>query len=186
MAQGNSKLFAITTALFVVLAIIFFTLSITTIGKYTAQKKRVHHMELQMLAGKSEVMKVPEMIEKLRNADKTNKDLEYQVADLTEVNGEMESELSELQKELTTVSIAKLVLETDKAGYTKNLVEARQTVEELRNQLGTNDGGTIIDEMDEMDEIEETLIEPSDNSTHETTHEHEVSSEKMLSGNVWE
>jgi hypothetical protein len=39
MAQGNSKLFAITTALFVVLAIIFFTLSITTIGKFTAQKK---------------------------------------------------------------------------------------------------------------------------------------------------
>jgi small-conductance mechanosensitive channel len=178
MAQGNSKLFAITTALFVVLAIIFFTLSITTIGKFSAQKKRVHHMEQQMLAGKSEIMKVPEMIGKLRDADKANKELEGQVADLTESSEEMTAELNELQKELTSVTIAKLVLETDKAGYTKNLIEARQAVEELRNQQGTNDGGSIIDD---VDEIEETLIE----SSHETTHEPEVSSEKIPSGNVW-
>ncbi len=175
MAQGNSKLFAITTALFVVLAIIFFTLSITTIGKFTAQKKRVHHMEQQMLAGKSEIMKVPEIIGKLRVADKTNKELESQVADLTESSEEMTSELNELQKELTTVTIAKLVLETDRAGYTKNLIEARQTVEELRNQLSTGDGGSNIYEVDEMIE-----------SSHETTHEPEVSSEKIPSGNVWE
>jgi hypothetical protein len=77
----------------------------------------------------------------------------------------MTSELNELQKELTSVTIAKLVLETDKAGYTKNLIEARQTVEELRSQLGTNDGGSLIDE---VDEIEESLIE----SSHEATHEH--------------
>jgi chromosome segregation ATPase len=179
MAQGNSKLFAITTALFVVLAIIFFTLSITSIGKFTAQKKRVHHMELQMLAGKSEIMKVPEIIGKLRVADKTNKELENQVADLTESGEELTSELNELQRKLTIVEIAKLVLETDKAGYTKNLIEARQRVKELRNQLSTGDGGSNIDE---MDEIEETLIEPS----HETTHEPEVSTEKIPLGNVWE
>jgi hypothetical protein len=47
-------------------SIIFFYLSITAIGKFTAQKKRVHHMEQQMLAGKSEIMKVPEIIGKLR------------------------------------------------------------------------------------------------------------------------
>ena len=183
MAQGNSKLFAITTALFVVLAIIFFTLSITTIGKYTAQKKRVHHMEQQILAGKSEIMKVPEMIGKLRVADKTNKELESQVADLTESGEEMTSELNALQKALTITTIAKLVLETDRAGYTKNLIEARQTVKELRNQMSTNDGGSNIYE---VDEIEETLIESSHETTHETTHEHEVSSEKTPSGNVWE
>ena len=175
MAQGNSKIFAITTALFVVLAIIFFTLSITTIGKFTAQKKRVHHMEQQMLAGKSEIMKVPEIIGKLRVADKTNQELESQVADLTESSEEMTSELNELQKELTSVTIAKLVLQTDKAGYTKNLIEARHTVEELRNQLSTNDGGSNLDEVDEMIE-----------SPHETTHEPEASSEKVPSGNVWE
>jgi myosin heavy subunit len=179
MAQGNSKLFAITTALFVVLAIIFFTLSITTIGKFAAQKKRVYHLEQQMLAGKSEIMKVPEMIGKLRVADKTNKELEGQVADLTESGEEMTSELNELQKELTSVTIAKLVLETDKAGYTKNLIEARQTVEELRNQMGTNDGGSNIYD---VDETEETLNE----SSHETTHESDVSSETIPSGNVWE
>jgi chromosome segregation ATPase len=121
-----------------------------------------------MLAGKSEIMKVPEMIGKLRVADKTNKELESQVADLTESSEEMTSELNGLQKELTSVTIAKLVLETDRAGYTKNLIEARQTVEELRNQLGTNDGGSNIYEVDE------------------TTHEPEVSSEKIPSGNVWE
>jgi hypothetical protein len=56
------------------------------------------------------------------------------------------------------VTVAKLVLETDKAGYTKNLIEARQAVTELREQMGTNDGGTRIDE---LDEIEESLIESS-------------------------
>lgn len=158
MAQGKVKIFATTTAFFAVFAIIFFALSITSIGKYTAQLKRVHHMEQQILAGKAELLKVPEMIGKLRKADKTNMELEMQVAELTEASGEMEEELTELQKELTTVTVAKLVLETDKAGYTKNLVEARQAVEELREQLGTNDGGTRIDD---LDEIEESLIESS-------------------------
>jgi predicted nucleic acid-binding Zn-ribbon protein len=177
MAQGNSKLFAITTALFVVLAIIFFTLSITTIGKFTAQKKRVHHMEQQMLAGKSEIMKVPEMIGKLRVADKTNKELESQVADLTESSEEMTSELNELQKELTTVTIAKLVLETDRAGYTKNLIEARQAVRELREHGSTDYS---------IDEIEETLIEPSHEATPEAIHEPAESKESIPSENVWE
>jgi hypothetical protein len=173
MAQGNSKLFAITTALFVVLAIIFFTLSITSIGQFTAQKKRVHHMEQQILAGKSEILKVPEMIGKLRIADKTSRELGSQVAELTEANEEKESELNELKKELTTVTIAKLVLETDKAGYTKNLVEARQAVRELREHGSTDYS---------IDEIEETLIEPS----HEAAHEPEASSEKIPFKNVWE
>ena len=173
MAQGNSKLFAITTALFVVLFIIFFTLSITSIGQFTAQKKRVHHMEQQILAGKSEILKVPEMIGKLRVADKTSKELESQVADLTETKGEMETELTGLQKELTTIKIAKLVLETDKAGYTKNLVEARQAVRELREHGSTDYS---------IDKIEETLIEPS----HEATHKPEASSEKIPFKNVWE
>ena len=173
MSQGNSKLFAITTALFVVLFIIFFTLSITSIGQFTAQKKRVHHMEQQILAGKSEILKVPEMIGKLRVADKTSKEVESQVADLTETKGEMETELTGLQKELTTIKIAKLVLETDKAGYTKNLVEARQAVRELREHGSTDYS---------IDKIEETLIEPS----HEATHKPEASSEKIPFKNVWE
>ena len=173
MSQGNSKLFAITTALFVVLFIIFFTLSITSIGQFTAQKKRVHHMEQQILAGKSEILKVPEMIGKLRVADKTSKELESQVADLTETKGEMETELTGLQKELTTIKIAKLVLETDKAGYTKNLVEARQAVRELREHGSTDYS---------IDEIEEIPAEPS----HEATHEPEASSENIPLKNVWE
>ena len=56
------------------------------------------------------------------------------------------------------MTVAKLVLEADKAGYTKNLIEARQAVTELKEQMGTNDGGTRIDD---LDAIEETLIEAS-------------------------
>ena len=156
MATGKVKIFATTTALFAVCAVIFFTLAITAIGKYTAQLKRVHHMEQQILAGKSEILKVPEMIGQMRKADKEKSQLEMEVADLTEASEEFEGELAELQKELTMVTVAKLVLETDKAGYTKNLIEARQAVEELKEQMGTNDGGTRVDA---MDEIEETLIE---------------------------
>lgn len=130
-------------------------------------------MEQQILAGKSEILKVPEMIGKLRVADKTSKELESQVADLTDAKGEMETELTGLQKELTTIKIAKLVLETDKAGYTKNLVEARQAVRELREHGSTDYS---------IDEIEETLIEPS----HEATHEPKASSEKIPFKNVWE
>jgi chromosome segregation ATPase len=122
-------------------------------------------------------MKVPEMIGKLRVADKTNKELEGQVADLTESSEEMTSELNELQKELTTVTIAKLVLETDKAGYTKNLVEARQAVRELREHGSTDYS---------IDEIEETLQEPSHEETPEATHKPAESKEDVPSGNVWE
>ena len=72
----------------------------------------------------------------------------------------MESELTELNKELTIVTIAKLVLETDKAGYTKNLVEARQAVRELREHGST-------DYNIEEEEIEETLHEAESETTHE-------------------
>ena len=158
MAKGNVKLFATTTAFFAVFAIIFFTLSITAIGKFTAQKKRVHHMEQQILAGKTEILKVPEMIGELRKADTANKQLEMEIADLTESSEEFDGELADLQKELTLMTVANLVLEADKAGYTKNLIEARQAVEELREEMATNDGGTRIDD---LDEIEESLIESS-------------------------
>ena len=158
MAKGNVKLFATTTAFFAVFAIIFFTLSITAIGKYTAQKKRVHHMEQQILAGKTEILKVPTMIGELRKADKQNNQLQMEVADLTEASEEFDGELADLQKELTIMTVANLVLKADKAGYTKNLIEARQAVTELREEMGTNDGGTRIDD---LDEIEETLIELS-------------------------
>jgi hypothetical protein len=158
MATGKVKIFATTTALFAVCAVIFFTLAITAIGKYTAQLKRVHHMEQQILAGKAEILKVPEMIGELRKADKEKSQLEMQVAELTEASEEFDGELADLQKELTLVTVAKLVLETDKAGYTKNLIEARQAVKELREEMGATDGGTRIDD---LDEIEETLIESS-------------------------
>ena len=183
MAQGKVKIFAITTALFVVTTLIFVPLSLTAIGKYTAQLKRVHHMEQQILAGKSEMLKVPEMIGKLRVADKTNKELEMQVADLTEASTEFEEELAGLQVELTSVTVAKLVLETDKAGYTQNLIEARQAATELREQLGTNDGGTLLSE---LDGIEKTLVELSYES--ETTAHEPVDNSKgiQLIGNVWE
>ncbi len=156
MATGKVKIFATTTALFAVCAVIFFTLAITTIGKYTAQLKRVHHMEQQILTGKAEILKVPEMIGQLRKADKTNKNLEMEVADLTEASEEFDGELADMQKELTLATVANLVLKADKAGYTKNLIEARQAVTELKEQMGTNDGGTRIDD---LDEIEKTLIE---------------------------
>jgi chromosome segregation ATPase len=142
MLQGKVKLFAITTVLFAVFGVIFFGLSITTIGKYQGQKTRVLHMEQKILAGKKEMLKVPEMIGKLRVADKANLDLTTEVADLTEANEEITGELEGLQKEYTVLTIAKAVLEIDKAGYTKNLIEARQAVEELRNSLSPNDGGT--------------------------------------------
>jgi hypothetical protein len=153
MAQGNFKLFAITTVLFAVFGIIFFGLSITSIGKYQGQKERVHKLEQKILAGKKEILKVPEMIGRLRDTDKANKQLGIQVAELTETKEELDGELAELQKELTTVKIAKAVLETDRAGYTKNLIEARQTVEELRAQLSTSDGGSRIDDISLEEEL---------------------------------
>jgi len=98
------------------------------------------------------------MIGKLRVADKEKASLEMEVADLTEASEEFDGELADLQKELTLMTVAKLVLEADKAGYTKNLIEARQAVTEMREEMGTNDGGTRIDD---LDEIEESLIESS-------------------------
>ncbi len=81
-----------------------------------------------------------------------------QIADLTEASEEFDGELADLQKELTLATVANLVLEADKAGYTKNLIEARQAVDELREEMSANDGGVKIDG---LDEIEETLIESS-------------------------
>ncbi|GJQ60908.1 MAG: hypothetical protein D8M57_15410 [Candidatus Scalindua sp. AMX11] len=109
-------------------------------------------MEQRILAGKKEVLKVPEMIGKLRTAHKESKSLQYELADLTESNEELTSELEELQEEFTLVSIAKTVLEIDKAGYTKNLIEAREAVEELRNQMSTNDGGMSLYGNDDLTE----------------------------------
>ncbi len=169
MAGGNVKLFSITTVFFAICAILFFGLSVTSLQKYTAQRERVHHMEQKVLAGKKEVLKVPEMIGKLRTAHKENLSLQSDLADLTESNEELTAELEEVQEELTLVTVAKAVLETDKAGYTKNLIEARETVEELRNQLSTNDGGmsfndeeTATESLSEKVEVMEEELQTAD------------------------
>lgn len=148
MATPKVKLFAITTVIFSLLFIVFFALSVTSIGKYKGQKTRVEHLEQKILAGKKEMLKVPEVIGKLRVADKAILDLDSQVADLTESNEELTGEVAELTKENTILTVAKLVLETDKAGYTKNIVEARQALEELRERTSTNDGGVSFYEED--------------------------------------
>ena len=144
MSQPGSKLFIITTMLFAVISIVLFALSVTSLAKYKGQKQRVHHLEEKMLAGKKEMLKVPEMIGRLRVTDKAKAGLEVEVTDLTESNGELTSEVAGLQKENTILTVAKAVLEMDKSGYTKNLVEARQAVEELRQSISTNDGGSFI------------------------------------------
>ena len=141
MSQPGSKLFVITTMLFAVIAIMLFALSVTSLGKYKGQKQRVEHLEHKILAGKKEMLKVPEMIGRLRVTDKAKAGLEVEVAELTESNEELTSEVAGLTKENTILTVAKAVLEMDKAGYTKNVVEARQALEELRNQISTNDGG---------------------------------------------
>ena len=61
-----------------------------------------------------------------------------------------------------------MFLETDRAGYTKNLVEARQAVRELREHGSTD---YIIEEIEE---------------TPEATHEPAESKGDVPSGNVWE
>ncbi len=106
-----------------------------------------------------------------------------QVADLTEASTEFEEELAGLQAELTSVTVAKLVLETDKAGYTHNLIEARQAAEELREQLGTNDGGTRLSE---LDGIEETLVELSYEGETPAYEPIDNSKGSQLIRNVWE
>lgn len=171
MAAPKVKLFAITTVIFAVFGILFFGLSVTTIGKYKGQKTRVEHLEHKILAGKTEMLKVPEIIGKLRVADKAIVDLGVEVADLTEANEELTDEVQGLQKENTVLTIAKAVLETDKAGYTKNLVEARQAVEELRQQLGTNDGGFYIEEDLSIEETPEIDTHIGETSIEHTEHD---------------
>lgn len=167
MGKGNVKLFAITTVFFAVFAIIFFALSVTSMGKYHGQKTRVHHMEQKILAGKKEILKVPEVIGQLRAADKAKQELEVQVVELTEASEDMNTELANLKREYIILSVAKAVLDIEKAGYTKNLIEARQAVEEMRNRKGTNDGGSTsyeekfsfekeLDYLESHEETEET------------------------------
>ncbi|MFQ5965543.1 MAG: hypothetical protein ACE5KZ_14805 [Candidatus Scalinduaceae bacterium] len=148
MAKENVKLLAITTVIFALFSIIFFGLSVTSIGKYRAQRERVHHMEQKIVAGKKEILKVPETIGKLRIADKEKQELEVELAELTETNEELNTEFNELQKEYTVLTIAKAVLDTEKAGYTKNLIEARQAVEELRKKSGSAYRGIDTPEKD--------------------------------------
>ncbi len=176
MGAPKVKLFAITTVIFAIFSIVFFALSVTSIGKYKGKIDVVEHLEHKILAGKAEMLKVPEVIGKLRIADKAKMDLDVEVADLTEANEELTGELQELQKENTVLTIAKAVLETDKAGYTKNLVEARQAVEELRQKLSTNDGGFFIEEdlsIDTSSDIETSIEETSvEHAEPELTPEH--------------
>lgn len=182
---GGGKLFVVGTVLFGLCSIMFFALSVTSIQKYQGQKQRVHHMEQKILAGKKEILKVPEMIGKLRLADKEIVDKGVEIADLTEANEELTGELAELQKEFTLVSVARAVLEIDKAGYTKNVIEARQAVEELRNQMSTNDGGARIHKsVFSNDLIQDATIEDIHEETHqetsEETHNEEGHTEYLL------
>ena len=105
-----------------------FAVSVTE--KYRLQKERVHGLERQLRAGRTEVLKVPDLMQKLDKVEASKKEIEGTFAECSEEKEELSEKLSELEVEVGSFGAVKAAVGIQIAGLETVIKEQQQKVSE--------------------------------------------------------
>lgn len=118
-----------------------FAVSVTE--KYRLQKERVHGLERQLRAGRTEVLKVPDLMQKLDKVEASKKEIESTFAECSEEKEELSEKLGELEVEVGSFGAVKAAVGIQIAGLEtiikeqqQNVSEAEKNSVELAGQIG--------------------------------------------------
>lgn len=123
-----------TKAIMVVLVGLFgllcvgFAVSVTE--KYQLQKERVHGLERQLRAGRSEVLKIPALMQNLGEVKSLQKETEEKFTECAEEKGELAEQLSELQVEVDSFGAVKAAVGVQIGGLETVIQEQQEKIAE--------------------------------------------------------
>lgn len=116
--------------------ILFGGLAITATSKYRTQRHRVTELEERLMAGKAELLKVPQVQLKLQEEQKNLKDKEEEINTVKEEVESLRSELEDLKHEHELLAAGKAVSDRELQQRDVALQEERTKVAALDARVG--------------------------------------------------
>ena len=113
------------------LSILCLGLALTTATKYRTQRHRVLELEEKVVAGKGELLKVPQLQLKIQGEQKQRRTVEEELAGLKEEKDALAAEYEGFKKEYELLAAAKAVAGRELQQREIALTEARRNVAEL-------------------------------------------------------
>jgi hypothetical protein len=102
--------------------------------KYRLQKERVHTLERQLAAGRTEVLKVPELMENLEKVEVAKKEVEGKFTTCSSEKDGLSAKAAELQKEVDTFGAIKVAVGVQIGGLQNTIMEQQNKLNELESQ----------------------------------------------------
>ena len=128
--------------------------------KYRLQKERVHALERQLRAGRTEVLKVPDLMENLDKVEVAKKEVEGKFAACASEKDALVAKAAELQKEVDTFGAIKVAVGVQISGL-------QTTIQEQQNKLNALEvaRGKLTQQLAAIEEEKKGLTEKADMQT---------------------
>ncbi|MBM4053882.1 MAG: hypothetical protein FJ264_04240 [Planctomycetes bacterium] len=140
MASCNTKAKAIMVVLVGLFGLLCVGFAVSVTEKYRLQKERVHGLERQLKAGRSEVLKVPDLMQKLDNVESSKKELENTFAECSAAKDELTEKVGELQVEVDSFGVVKAAVGLQIAELEGIIKEQQQKISEAEENSTTLSG----------------------------------------------
>ena len=128
MSSCGSKAKAVMVVLVGVFGLLCVGFGVSVTEKYRLQKERVHALERQLRAGRTEVLKVPDLMENLDKVEVAKKEVEGKFAACASEKDALVAKAAELQKEVDTFGAIKVAVGVQISGL-------QTTIQEQQNKL---------------------------------------------------
>lgn len=128
--------------------------------KYRLQKERVHALERQLRAGRSEVLKVPDLMENLDKVAAAKKEVEDKFTTCASEKNTLAAKAAELQKDVDTFGAIKVAVGVQISGL-------QTTIQEQQNKLNAIEEarGKLAQQLAALEEEKKGLAAKSDLQT---------------------
>ncbi|MFO0793881.1 MAG: hypothetical protein U0586_07440 [Candidatus Brocadiaceae bacterium] len=160
MSSCGSKAKAVMVVLVGVFGLLCVGFGVSVTEKYRLQKERVHALEKQLRAGRTEVLKVPDLMANLDKVEVAKKEVEGKFAACASEKDALVAKAAELQKEVDTFGAIKVAVGVQISGL-------QTTIQEQQNKLNALEEtrGKLTQQLAAIEEEKKGLSEKADMQT---------------------
>ena len=160
MSSCGSKAKAVMVVLVGVFGLLCVGFGVSVTEKYRLQKERVHALEKQLRAGRTEVLKIPDLMENLDKVEVAKKEVEGKFTACASEKDALVAKAAELQKEVDTFGAIKVAVGVQISGL-------QITIQEQQNKLNAieESKSKLAQQLASLEEERKGLAEKSDLQT---------------------
>jgi chromosome segregation ATPase len=160
MSSCGSKAKAVMVVLVGVFGLLCVGFGVSVTEKYRLQKERVHALEKQLRAGRTEVLKIPDLMDNLDKVEVAKKEVEGKFTACASEKDALVAKAAELQKEVDTFGAIKVAVGVQISGL-------QTTIQEQQNKLNAieESKGKLAQQLASLEEEKKGLAEKSDLQT---------------------